>query len=108
MTFCGDGYNYQNAIFDTKIEALTLEAIKLLLHTKGYHLEAINTILWFYELKNLAENFNELKVDDNGITPIDKFAGTTTDITVRNPHKWGCPVYVLDAILQGNTAGYPT
>ena len=32
---------------------------------------------------------------------MEKLAGTTTYITIKNHHTWGCPVYVLDAILQG-------
>ena len=56
-------------------------------------------------MKDFAEQLNELKVDGYVITPMDKFAGTTTDITLKNHHTWGCPVYVLDEILQGNIAG---
>ena len=36
---------------------------------------------------------------------MEKFEGTETDITIKNHHKRGCPVYVLDAILQVNIAG---
>ena len=50
---------------------------------------------------------NELKVDDDGITTMDKFVGTTKDINIKNDHTWGCPVYALDAIFQGNLYGLP-
>ena len=40
-------------------------------------------------MKAFAEENNLLKVDDNGITPMTKFAGTTTDITLKNNHTWG-------------------
>ena len=56
-------------------------------------------------LNFFAEQFNEIKVDGDGITTIEKYAGTTTDITLKNNHIWGCPVYVFDAIFQGNIAG---
>ena len=42
---------------------------------------------------------------DDGITPMEKFASTTTDINRKNHHTWGCPVYVLDTIFQVNIAG---
>ena len=46
-------------------------------------------------------------MDDDGITPMDKFVGTTTDITLKNHHTWVCPDYFLDARLQGNIVGLP-
>ena len=76
----------------------------MLPHVKIYFPEAITTMLWAYALKDFSEKLNVLKVDDDGITPMEKFAGTTTDITIKNHHIWGCPVYVMDARLQGNIA----
>ena len=46
-------------------------------------------------------------LDDDCISPMEKFEGTTIDITIKNHHTWGCPVYILDARLQGNIAGLP-
>ena len=62
-------------------------------------------MLWPYELKAFAEQFNVLKVDGYGITPMENFAGTTTYINIKNHHTWGCPVYVLDGIWQVNISG---
>ena len=58
-------------------------------------------------VKTFVEKLNEHKVDDNGITTMEKFAFTTTYITIKNHHKWGCPVYFLDAIFHGNIAVLP-
>ena len=44
---------------------------------------------------------------DDGITPMEKFAGKTTDITLKNHHTWGCLVYVLGARLKGDIDGIP-
>ena len=49
----------------------------LLLHAKIYRPEAITTMLWSYELKAFIKYLNVLKVDDDGMTPMNKFAGTT-------------------------------
>ena len=62
-------------------------------------------MLWLYALKTFAETFNVIKVDYGGINPMKNFPGTTTDITLKNHHTWGCPVYVSDAILQVNVSG---
>ena len=60
-------------------------------------------MLWTYALKAFEEQLNEIKVDGCGITNIENFPGTTTDITLEIT-TWRCPVYVLDAILQGRIA----
>ena len=54
---------------------------------------------------DFAEQLNLLKVDDDGITPMVKFVGTKVDINLNNYHKWGCPVFDLDARLQVTTTG---
>ena len=35
---------------------------------------------------------------------MENFSVTTTSVTLKNHHTWGCPVYGLDAIMQGNIA----
>ena len=64
-------------------------------------------MLWPYAMNAFVDQFNLLKVDDDGINTTEKFAGITIDINLKNHHTWGCPVYVLDAILQGNIYGLP-
>ena len=77
----------------------------LLLHAKIYCQELITTMLWQYALRYVEEKLNEFKVNDDGITPMEKFADTTTYITLKNHHTRGCPVCVLDVRLYGKTAG---
>ena len=55
-------------------------------HAKIYWLEEITTMLWPYALKSFVEQFIEIKVDDDGITPMENFSGTTTDINPKNHH----------------------
>ena len=52
----------------------------MLLYAKKYRPQAIATILCPYVLKSFAEQLDVLKVDDDNIIPMDKFAGTTTNI----------------------------
>ena len=60
-----------------------------------------------YALNYFKEQLNVLKVDDNEVPLMEKFAGTKIDITIKIHHTWGCPVYVLDSRLQGNIYGIP-
>ena len=41
-------------------------------------------------------------MEDDGTNPMEKFAGTTTEMTLKNHHKWGCTVYELYKILKDN------
>ena len=79
-----DFISSSNAIFETKVQALTLGARTLILHANIYWSDSITTILCTYTLKPFAEQPNLLKIDDDGITTMEKFAGKTIDITLKN------------------------
>ena len=76
IKFCGVVYHHKYSIFERKIQALKLGDITLLLHENIYCPEAITTILWPYALKEFSEQLNVIKVDNDGITPMEKFEGT--------------------------------
>ena len=38
---------------------------------------------------------------------MENFAVTTTYITLKHYHTWGCPVYISDTVFTGNIAGLP-
>ena len=38
---------------------------------------------------------------DDGITPMEKFSGTTTYVSINNHHTWFFQVYARDEISQG-------
>ena len=105
MKFCGVGSDHKNTIFYRKIRTLTLGYIILLIHEKIYFPEAITTRLWTYSLKSFSEQLNKIKVGDDGVTLMEEFACTQKYITLKNNHTWGCPDFVLYAILKGNIPG---
>ena len=95
----------KNYIVERRIITITLEYMKLLLHAQIYRSEEITTMLWTYPLKDFAEKLNSIKMDDDGINPMDKFAVKKACINLKTHHTWGYLDYVLDEILQGNIAG---
>ena len=74
----------KNAIVERNIQTLTLGSTTFILHEKIYFTEGINVILCPHELNAFVEQLNELNLDDDEITTMDKFAGTTTDIILKN------------------------
>ena len=70
--------------------------------------ESVTNMLCNYSLKASAEQLNNLNVDDNGVTPIDKFSDITAYINLEHHHTWIFPVYILDSRLQDkNIPGLP-
>ena len=43
----------------------------------------MTTVSWTYKMKYFEEQMNELNVDYDGINTMEKFASTTTDITLK-------------------------
>ena len=58
-------------------------------------------------MKDFAEQLNLLKLDDDEITTMEKFSGTTTYITLKGHRTGGCQVHVLDERQQGNIYRIP-
>ena len=81
-TNLGVVYHHQNAIVEIIIQTITLGYRTLLIHAKIYCLYSTTTMLCPYAIKTFVEQLDELKVDNDGITPMEKFSGTTTDITL--------------------------
>ena len=53
------------------------------------------------------ERHNRLSLNDDGLSPLERFSRTADDIIPTNFHTWGCPVFVLDAANQSGTIGTP-
>ena len=77
------GSHYQNSIVKMNIQNLTLGARTLLLYAKIYWPEEITTMILPYSLKDFSEKINELKVVDDGVTPMENFAGTKIYINLK-------------------------
>ena len=68
----------------------------------------IITMFRSYALRDLVGQLNDIKVDDNWVTSMDKFVGDTMGMYVKYQHISLCPVYVLDTRLKNaNTSGLP-
>ena len=101
MTFCGVGSHHQNGIAEKKIRDLTEYARTLLIHGGQIWPEAVKLALWPYALKEAERVFNELRVDAEGLTPLQRFAKIRDVPELKHEHPLFCPVFALDANLQG-------
>ena len=94
------GAHHQNGIIERYIQDITGSGRTLLLHVKRHWPDVIGTILWPFALKAAEDRRNHLKLDENGLAPINKFSRTFVLIDIKSWHPWGCPVFVLDKRAQ--------
>jgi hypothetical protein len=107
ISFCAVGAHHQNGIVERHIGTLTQGARTSLLHAQRRWPEAIGTILWPFAWKDFERRYNNLFVDTDGLSPLNRFSGTTVRTDVRQYHPFGCPVFVLAAGLQNMGATIP-
>ena len=103
ITYCGVGAHHQNGIAESYIHDLSDGGRILLLHAKRHWPEAISTILWPYAIKCVESRKNEMSVGLDNLTPVERFANTSFPIDPSNWHTFGCPCFILDDKLQGNS-----
>eukprot|EP00957_Ditylum_brightwellii_P207347 15352558-Ditylum_brightwellii.AAC.1 len=60
-------------------------------------------MLWPYALLAAADQLNKFIVDQDRISPEEKFCDTKLVQDLKGEHTWGCPIHVLDKKLQGGT-----
>ena len=56
--------------------------------------KVIKAALWHYSLISAAKRHNELALDENGESHLEKFSGIKEEIMCSDWHTWGCPVFI--------------
>ena len=101
LSFCGVGSHHQNGIAEKRIRDLTEYSRTLLIHGNQVWPEAVKLALWPYALKEAERIFNELRVEKDGLTPLQRFTKTKVSLDLKQEHPLFCPVFALDSNLQG-------
>ena len=99
VTFCGVGSHHQNGIAKKRIRNLTEYARALLVSTNQTWSEAVKLALWPFVLKEAKRMCNKLRIDEDGLIPIERFTRCSNKIELKYEHPLFCLVYVLDAAL---------
>ena len=72
----------------------------MLIHAMHRWPEVITQALWPYAISFAVDTRNKLKLDANGLSPLDKLTIVKHNIGVKNDHVFRCPAHVLQASLQ--------
>ena len=107
ISFCAVGAHHQNGIVESHIKTFTLQARTCLLHAKRLWPEAITTMLWPFALQYCVESHNKFHLDKDRRSPMMKFSGVNEIPDISDFHPFGCPVFVLESKLQGNSKAIP-
>lgn len=98
--YCGVNAHHKNAVAERAIRTVSELACALLLHASIHWPGGIEGTLWPMAVDHAVHLYNTLP-NQHGICPLDLFSGTTVPRhKLRDLHVWGCPVYVLDPVLQ--------
>ena len=91
IDFCAVGDHHQNGLVERHFQTLSTEARTILLYAKRYWPAMITVILWPFAFKYAEILHNNLYLDENGLSPIQKFCATTENMDMHDFHTWGCP-----------------
>ena len=106
-SYCSVGTHCQNGISEAKNKIVSYGARKLLLHALRLWPQAINVNLWPFALLVNTKRHNELILDKEGWTPLEKWSGIKMEIVKDDHHTWGCPVFVLASENQSGLTRTP-
>jgi hypothetical protein len=102
LTFAGVNAHHQNGLAERRIRSLQELARAMLIHATKRWPQATTANLWPYALRmaNLVFNDTPNLQDPEKRTPQQVFSATTTNINAKDWKPFGCPVYVLNNVLQ--------
>ena len=103
IDFCAVGAHHQNGLIKRHFQTLATRTRTILLHAKRHWPAMIAVLLWPFAYKYAELSHNNWHLDENGLSPSQKFCGTEHRMELKDIHTWGCPCYVLDSKLQTNT-----
>ena len=106
LTFCRVGAHHQNGIAKKRIWDLCKGVRTSLLHAMQQWSEIVSLNLWPFALKNKCEIANTIKLK-NGVSAEETFAKVNHKVKLNHYHPFGCPVFVLEALLQSGIGKIP-
>ena len=101
ITFSGVGAHHQNGVAERNIKTISQWARASMLHAASHWPAQANLKLWPQAIDYAIWVFNRLPSMSTGLSPQECwFQVRMSGDELRRAHVFGCPVYVLDPVLQ--------
>jgi hypothetical protein len=101
IKFSGVGAHHQNGVAERAIRTITESARTMILHAAIHWPDSVTLDLWPMAMDYAVYLWNRMPRQDSGLAPIELFCGVKMDLKIlRTARVWGCPVYVLDPMIQ--------
>ncbi len=101
ISFSSVGAHHQNGVAERNIKTISQWARANMLHAAFHWTAHANIKLWPQAVDYAVWVFNRLPSVDTGLSPNELWSNTRhTNKDIRRTHPFGCPVFVLDPILQ--------
>ena len=101
INYSGVGAHHQNGIAERAIHTVSESAHAMLLHAAMHWPQEVSMDLWPFAIDYAVWLYNRMPRMDNGFAPMELFCRQKLDKRIlRSAHVFGCPVYVLDPVLQ--------
>ena len=102
LTFAGVNAHHQNGVAERRIRELQELVRRMMIHANRKWPHSLSTTLWPYALRmaNNIYNHSPFKQHIDHLTPIQVATGTKVEINQKHFKPFGCPVYVLNWLLQ--------
>ena len=105
ISFCGVNAHHQNGKAEKRIRDLQDRARTMMVHAKHRWRDAISANLWPYALRLANEVHKASLRKKDGKSPLELFSSSPVAPDFKHLQPFGCPVYVLDAKIQGGNKG---
>lgn len=100
IRYCGVNAHHKNGVAERGIRTVSEIARSLLLHASAHWPDGVDGSLWPMAVDYACHLYNTMP-NNMGTCPSDLFTGAVSPRhKLRDLHVWGCPVYVLDPVLQ--------
>ncbi len=101
LTFSGVGAHHQNGVVERNIKTVSQWARANMLHAAFHWPTHANIKLWPQAVNYAVWVFNRLPNMASGLSPNELWSQSrNSNYDLRRTHPFGCPVYVLDPVLQ--------
>ena len=100
ISYCGAYAHFQNGKAEKRIRDLTESARTQLWHAISRWPPATSIHLWPYAIRHANDIRNSLNIDQDNLSPLEKFTGVPVAPNLKHQHTFACPVYALDRGLQ--------